>query len=459
MSAEEMAGGLHAALARMVWDAAPGVRLHVHTGDDALVVEVVQADDAVTVEVSERLVVDFDGTDPAAMPTALTVTGLLADPGSADLRLARDILGERIWAQVHALVARGGGTADVDLDAAEASVRRTAWRGLAGRLRAPAMIGVEFTPGRVYAVLTDARARVLDEEAVDLTGNGPDDVVAAVAAVAGALAGRHPGTDAGSCPIGLQLGGPVHTDQGLVEFYDKPFHDGDDCWLGVPLGDLVERATGRPARIFNDARAFAEQLVGSGEAGPDDAVVLLVVRQGIGAKLVLDGAVAERFPMEFGVLLDDGATLEARSGVLSIIAGVEAALGRPLAPDSDPAATGAVGRRLALLPDAVAAAAGSEAALAVFAAAGRTLARGMAMMQALLNPDRFVVLGPAALVDGAGPASRAFLTGLGAAHEFVGFGGLWPGSVVARSTTGPLGAVAAAVAALRAGHPATTGHR
>jgi predicted NBD/HSP70 family sugar kinase len=95
----------------------------------------------------------------------------------------------------------------------------------------------------------------------------------------------------------------------------------------------------------------------------------------------------------------------------------------------------------------------------VFSAAGRTLARGVAMMQALMNPDRYLVLGPAALVDGATPASAAFLAGLDTAHEFVGFGGLWPAAVVARSTTGALGAVAAAVAALRASHPATTGNR
>lgn len=457
MSAEELVGGLHAALARMVWNAAPSVRLHYDPDDDALVVDVVQADEAVSVEAFEQLVVDFDGPDAAAMPTALYLTGLRSAPTGAATSLARDILGEEIWAAARALVTARGGTVDVDLDAEQASVRRSAWRGLAGRLRAPAMIGVEFTPGRVYAVLTDARARVLDEVAVDLTGNEPDDVVAAVADVAATLAGRHPGTDAETCPISIQLGGPVHTERGLVEFYDKPFHEGDETWMHVPLAELIGERTGRRVWVFNDARAFAEYALRSGLAADDEKVVVLVVRQGVGAKFILRGAVAEDFPMEVGMFLDEGASVEAGSGVLSIVDGVERALGRRL--DDDAAEVGTVGRRLALLPDAVAAAGDSAAALAVFAAAGRTLARILAVTQQLINPDRFVVLGPESLVDGSGPASRAFLDALAGVHEFVGYAGLWPGMLVPMSTTGPLGAAAAASAALRVSRSATVGDR
>lgn len=448
MRDEEQLDGLHVALARRVWAAAPAVRLHYHRGDDALVAELVQADVADEVVALDHLLVEFDGTDDAAMPTALYLTGVRAAPDARAVAMARDILGEEVWSTATALVASGSAQDDVPLGVEVAAELRRGWRGLAGRLRdhtTTGMIGVEFIPGRVHAVFTDADATVLDEEIVDLDDNDPASVVAAISRAAAELAERHPGSGAGSCPIGVHLGGPVHTASGMVEYYDKPLHEGDESWKGVPLGDMIRRATGRRALVFNDAWALASHELEYGLGRERAKVAVLVVRRGVGAKLVRHGEVVEDFPMEIGIFVatpDAGLaetpevgsqSIEAESGVQAIIDAVVLATGQPCAS----------------IEAAAAVAVHSDLALGAFFRAGAGLARGVAAIQAVVNPDAWAVYGPSALVDGSRPAARGFLQGLGNAQNHLHYSGLWPAMILPRSTNGPLGGRAAAIAALR----------
>lgn len=448
MRDEEQPGGLHAALARMVWWAAPSVRLHYDRGDDTLVAELGQADAAGEIVVLDHLLVELDGTDADAMPTALYLTGVRADPDGPAASMARELLGERVWASATALVAAGSRQVDVQLDVEDAAALRRVWCGLAARLQdvvrgGPAMIGVEFIPGRVHAVLTDSAATVLDDHIVDLDRNDPAAVVAAIAEAARVLAGRHPGTAAATCPISVQLGGPV-TPSGLVEFYDKPLVASDESWKPIPLGELVQRNTNRRTHIFNDARAMAVHEIEFGLGRTKDKVAVLVVRQGVGAKLILRGEVADDFPMEIGTFVatpgaeldttpDPGSrSIEAGSGVQAIVRAVQAITGQTCT-DIDSAA------RVATT---------SPAALDAFYDAGAGLARGMAAIQAVINPDVWAVCGPAVLVDERQLTARAFLRGLDTAMSYLDYSGLGPAVIQPRSTNGPLGGQAAAVAAL-----------
>jgi predicted NBD/HSP70 family sugar kinase len=439
MSAEEQPDVLHAALARTIWDGAPSVRLTYHAGDDSLVAEIVQAQPVLEIEADRNLIIDLDGTDPAAMPTAIYLTGVRSHPASVAATMARSILGDRIWA-VAAKLVDGGRAVDVPLDEAEAAERREHWRDLV----VPAMIGVEFTPGRIYAVLTDASATILDKEIVDIEENDPTAVAYAIAEAADALAARHPGT-AWTCPVSVQLGGPVDGRTRVVEFYNKPLHDGDEPWKAEYFEHRVHLATGRPVVVFNDAEAFALHEARTPSSGrPRRSIVaVLVVRDGIGAKLLLDGEITQ-FPMEIGIFRavpgadldqtpdDTGQTIEARSGVKGIIRAVEHA----------------TGRRGLDLQVAAAMAAHDDATRAVFAAAGEGLARGVAAIQAVVNPQCWVVYGPAALVDERAVAGFEFLRGLRTAKNYLGYPGLGPVHVIGLPTTGPLGARAAALAAL-----------
>lgn len=441
MRADERPRAPHTALARMLWDAAPSVRLHYHRDVDTLVVEFAQADEVAEIKAAPHLLVDLDGTDPAARPVRLYLTGARAEPNSPSAQLARDLVGQPVWTVAQVLVGRGSGSTDVNLGPEQAADLCRRWRSRLVPWTTPAVIGVEFTPRRLYAALTNDRGDVLDEEVEDLSSNGVDDVVDAVVRVAGRLGRRHAGTAAAICPIAVQLGGPVHTPSGTVEHYHKALGPGETPWAGVPLGKLITDRTGRTVTVFNDARAFAELEIHSGVGQGYDKVVVMIVRHGVGAKLIHRGRIAEDFPLEFGVFLDELAPdrsgerrpIEARAGIVAITEGVELA----------------TGQAIATIADAADAADTSDDALEVFLRAGSALARAVAAVQAVIDPDRWILVAPEALTDRRRSAGRAFQQGLAQAHEHLGYENLYPGLVVPRSTTGSLGAVAAAVAALR----------
>jgi glucokinase len=449
MRDEEQAGGLHAALARMVWSAAPIVRLHYHRDDDTLVAELVQADVVDEVRVLDHLLVEFDGTDDEALPTTVYLTGVRADPTSSATTMAADLLGPEVWAAATALVASGSELADVELAPEEAAARRACWRGLAARLRErdrtqSRLIGVEFAPGRVHAVLTDGAAEVLDEVVVALDRNDPGAVVEGIAEAVAELAGRHRSTNAEACPVGVQLGGPVHTPSGMVESYNKPLQEGDDPWKPVLLSTLISKRMGRRSLVFNDAAALAEYEIRFGLGRRAAKFAVLVVRRGVGAKLVRHGRVEDDLPLEIGVFvlapeaaLDatperQAPSIEASSGADGIIAAVNAAIGTDFRH----------------IEQAAAAAEEYESVIAVFSAAGRGLARGVAAIQAVVDPHEWVVHAPHVLIDESGAAGRAFMAGLRKAGEHLDYAGFWPATFTTRASDGRLGGQAAATAVL-----------
>jgi glucokinase len=265
-------------------------------------------------------------------------------------------------------------------------------------------IGVDIGGTKVAAGVVDDGGNVLAET----RRSTPDDSDAALDAVVDAvreLCGAHDVT-----AVGIAAAGYVSADRTTMLFAPNL------PWRDVPVRDLVGERVGLPVDVENDANAaaWAEHRYGAGQGEPD--LVCLTVGTGIGAGIVLNGAL---YRGRFGIAGEPGHVCAVCDGVrcgcgndgcleqyASGTALVRAAAARGLAADG-PAITAA-------------ARAGDERAVAAFTEIGAWLGRGLADMAALLDPGLFVVGGGVADAGELllGPARESFRTHLsGAAHR------------------------------------------
>lgn len=84
--------------------------------------------------------------------------------------------------------------------------------------------------------------------------------------------------------VGVSCGGPLDSSTGVV--YAPPNLPG---WTAIPVRDILEKATGLPVVVENDANAtaLAEWKFGAGRGAQN--VVFMTMGTGIGAGLILDG--------------------------------------------------------------------------------------------------------------------------------------------------------------------------
>ncbi|MGM1058975.1 ROK family transcriptional regulator [Saccharothrix sp. Mg75] len=138
-------------------------------------------------------------------------------------------------------------------------------------------LGVKLTADRLFAVVTDLTATVVDEVEQPLPGRDPDEVVDAITEVAA----RFPGLTG----LGVILGGVVRA--GVVA--QAGFLD----WTDVPLGPRLTEVTGVVTAVDNDVQALtaAEHWFGAG-AGTTSMVVI-TIGAGVGTGLVVDGKLVE----------------------------------------------------------------------------------------------------------------------------------------------------------------------
>jgi len=168
--------------------------------------------------------------------------------------------------------------------------------------------------------------------------------------------------------VGVAVPGPVRASDGLVR--TAPHLE----WTDAAIGTLIERATGLPARVGNDAAlgALAEYLFGAAR-GAHDVVYLNGGASGIGGAVIVDGTSlggAGGYAGEFGQNrpgIVDAADRRAADGVLEdevsrsrllaaggLDGGDDAALSDALASTSDPAASAEVDRQRRILATALA---------------------------------------------------------------------------------------------------------
>jgi predicted NBD/HSP70 family sugar kinase len=147
--------------------------------------------------------------------------------------------------------------------------------------------GVSVTPERVFAVLTDHTGEVFGKASRLIPSPGrPEQAAEAVAKL---LSDSNLGSSKAAAPprlLGVHLGG--HVDQHGAIVLTPRYQAGRD-WTRIDFRSLLERATGLPTVVQNDANALAlyECYFGTGREARTFVVVLLDV--GVGAGVVVDG--------------------------------------------------------------------------------------------------------------------------------------------------------------------------
>ncbi len=196
--------------------------------------------------------------------------------------------------------------------------------------------------------------------------------------------------DAGDSLLGIGVGTPgvIDTRSGIIRWAVNL------DWQDLPLGGLLERRYGVPVNIANDsqAAALAEYTFG-GDASRRSNLVAIKVGRGIGAGIVLEGALYQGDGFGAGeighvVVEDDGAACRCgRFGCLETVASGPAIV----------AHARELGLDVRTLDDVAAAlAAGDEAALSAARFAGRYLGRAVAGLVGALDIHEIVVHGPVA---------------------------------------------------------------
>ncbi len=140
-------------------------------------------------------------------------------------------------------------------------------------------IGLKVTAEEVLGVRTDLRATVVAAASAMLPGRSPSEVVDTVLGVVTEL-----GDGVEITAVGVGIGGRVG-EQGVIR--SSPFLEWDD----VPLGAMLEAATGLPVVIDNDLVAFTEYEHWFGAGRELDRFAVVTLGAGVGYGLVVSGQV------------------------------------------------------------------------------------------------------------------------------------------------------------------------
>ncbi|WP_260837458.1 ROK family protein [Microbacterium sp. SLBN-146] len=138
-------------------------------------------------------------------------------------------------------------------------------------------IGVKLTGDRVYAALTDVRARLLATSEAPIEKRDPEAVVAAVEKAIDSFGTARPNG------IGVSIGGVVS--DGVVEF--APFLG----WQDVDFAAALSQRTNAPVTVENDLVALAEAERWFGLGRGIDGFSVITIGEGIGYALVVHGEV------------------------------------------------------------------------------------------------------------------------------------------------------------------------
>jgi glucokinase len=224
---------------------------------------------------------------------------------------------------------------------------------------------------------TDGWAPV-DRDQVPTRGEeGPEAVVARLAAIAGEVIDTHPGI----ASVGIGVPGLYDPATGSTRFL--PNLPGE--WAGRPVAGPVAEATGRPTALVNDARAvgLAELRMGGGRGAR--SMVGMTLGTGVGGVIAIDGRVHQGHDGTGGELGHQTIDLDGPTCACGNRGCVEAYA------RADVIAAACGTRTVEEAVDR--ARAGDEAAVAGLDRVGRKLGVGIANAIVLVNPDRVVIGG------------------------------------------------------------------
>lgn len=147
--------------------------------------------------------------------------------------------------------------------------------------------GVHIGAGHVQVAITDLKAepKAMASFEFDIDSADPDRVVERVAASVAGLAAEIQVDGASLLGVGVGVPGPVDTDR------RRALASINVGWRELPMADKLEHAIGLPVVVEHNvsAMALAESRYGIGRGVP--VLLYVYVKTGLGAGLVVDGAV------------------------------------------------------------------------------------------------------------------------------------------------------------------------
>ncbi|NTW41616.1 MAG: ROK family transcriptional regulator [Cellulomonadaceae bacterium] len=234
---------------------------------------------------------------------------------------------------------------------------------------------------RMHGALLDLSGTVVERRSAPHAGLTGRDAVEALVRFCGDLVAT-----ASRPVLGVGIGSP-----GVIDAAGVVLEAPNRGWFDVPLAGLLADALSLPVHVANDANtAVLGEFTFGGAAG--DGLLVLTVRQGVGAGIVLDGALVQGHGHAAGEL-----------GHVTAVDERDAVEGSPLGPPL-PCACGRTGcletvmsvpalrRRIAGLDP--------QQADAALASVGRRLGIVLAPVVSALNLSEVVFSGPPELLDG-----------------------------------------------------------
>jgi len=179
-------------------------------------------------------------------------------------------------------------------------------------------IGVDIQNWETQVALGTATGRILRTERFR-TPSGPTETLDRIAA---SVAEITTGVGAGPVGIGVSTRGLVDSRHGVAELGSNP------SWVHVEIGDYLAGQTGLPVYVENNVRAaaVAEYAHGNTDVQGAHCLLFVLVGEGVGMAIVLDGKVHHGPHMAAGeigqmVIADQGGPeRHNRSGCLEVLA-------------------------------------------------------------------------------------------------------------------------------------------
>jgi N-acetylglucosamine repressor len=167
------------------------------------------------------------------------------------------------------------------------------------------LIGLDLTRDKFYGAIVNLRGKI--REMADLpVANGDSDMsLAPVYEILDRLMAA-----ASQRPVGIGVGTP-----GLVNTQEGVVIDAVNLnWKNLPLGQLLQERYGVPAYVLNDSQAAAIGEFNYGDShSPDSNLVVINVRHGIGAGIIING---QLFQGDSGAAGEIGHVVVVREGGL-----------------------------------------------------------------------------------------------------------------------------------------------
>ncbi|MBM3540702.1 MAG: ROK family protein [Alphaproteobacteria bacterium] len=148
---------------------------------------------------------------------------------------------------------------------------------------APIRIGVDIGGTKLEAIALDPGGTTRARRRVATPGGDYEGTVRAVADLVRAVESEA----GGSGPVGVGIPGSVSRTNGLVKGANST------CLNGRPLDRDVAAAIGRPVRLANDANCFALSEASDGAAAGRHVVFGAILGTGVGGGIVIDGRVLD----------------------------------------------------------------------------------------------------------------------------------------------------------------------